>query len=331
MRILSGIQASGRLHLGNYLGAMRQHIELQGEHECLYFIANYHSLTTVQDADRLREWTRDVALDYLAMGLDPDKAWLFRQTDVPEVTELTWILATVTGKGLLERATSYKDKIAKGITPSMGLFTYPILMAADILIYRSDLVPVGKDQLQHIEMAQDMAASFNHTFGREVLKRPEAKLNEAQVVPGVDGQKMSKSYHNTIPLFETPKQTRKRIMSIKTDSTPVSDPKDPDRCNVFALYRLMAEPEEVRELEAAYRAGGMGYGEAKERLFQVVERVLGPARERRARLEADPDSVEDVLRTAGRKARALAQDVMHDVREACGLVTARDTHAVSLS
>ncbi|RME36344.1 MAG: tryptophan--tRNA ligase [Planctomycetota bacterium] len=331
MRVLSGIQASGRLHLGNYLGAMRQHIELQGEHECLYFIANYHSLTTVQDARRLREWTRDVALDYLAIGLDPDKAWLFRQTDVPEVTELTWILATVTGKGLLERATSYKDKIAKGITPSMGLFTYPILMAADILIYRSDLVPVGKDQLQHIEMAQDMAASFNHTFGREVLKRPEAKLNEAQVVPGVDGQKMSKSYNNTIPLFESPKQTRKRIMSIKTDSTPVDAPKDPERCNVFALYRLMAQPDEVRELETAYRAGGMGYGEAKERLFQVVERVLGPARERRAKLEQDPDYVEDVLCTAGRKARALAQEVMHDVREACGLVTARDTHAVSRS
>ncbi len=331
MRVLSGIQASGRLHLGNYLGAMRQHIELQGEHECLYFIANYHSLTTVQDARRLREWTRDVALDYLAIGLDPDKAWLFRQTDVPEVTELTWILATVTGKGLLERATSYKDKIAKGITPSMGLFTYPILMAADILIYRSDLVPVGKDQLQHIEMAQDMAASFNHTFGREVLKRPEAKLNEAQVVPGVDGQKMSKSYNNTIPLFESPKQTRKRIMSIKTDSTPVDAPKDPERCNVFALYRLMAQPDEVRELETAYRAGGMGYGEAKERLFRVVERVLGPARERRAKLEQDPDYVEDVLCTAGRKARALAQEVMHDVREACGLVTARDTHAVSRS
>ncbi len=326
MRVLSGIQASGRLHLGNFLGAMKQHIELQHEHECFFFIANYHSLTTVQDADRLREYTHGVALDYLAMGLDPDKCNLFRQTDVPEVTELAWVLATVTGKGLLERGTSYKDKIAKGLTPSMGLFCYPILMAADILIYRSDVVPVGKDQVQHIEMTQDMAGYFNNMVGREVLKRPEPRLNDALVVPGVDGQKMSKSYGNAIDLFGTPKKTRKRIMSIKTDSTPLEDPKDPYNCNVFAIFQLMAEPDEVARLEEEYRRGGMGYGDAKKKLAEVVERVLGPARERREKLAADPDYVEDLLTTCGKRARAVACEVMDDVREACGLAVAKGTH-----
>ena len=326
MRVLSGIQASGKLHLGNYLGAMKQHIELQEEHECFYFIANYHSLTTVQDADLLRSLTRDVALDYLAMGLDPDRVNLFRQTDIPEVTELTWILSTVTGKGLLDRATSYKDKIAKGLTPSMGLYTYPILMAADILVYRSDVVPVGQDQVQHIEMTQDMAGYFNNTFGRQVFKRPEPKLNEAFVVPGVDGQKMSKSYGNAIDLFDTPKQTRKRIMSIKTDSTPLEAPKNPETCNVFALYRLLATPEEVTAMEERYRAGGMGYGEAKKELAEVAERLLGPARARREKLEADPDYVEEVLRDGADRARAVAREVMADVRDACGLTTAKDTH-----
>ena len=326
MRVLSGIQSSGRLHLGNYLGAMKQHIEAQAEHECFYFIANYHSLTTVQDANVLRGYTRDVAMDYLALGLDPNKVSLFRQTDIPEVTELTWILSTVTGKGLLERATSYKDKVAKGITSSMGLFCYPILMAADILIYRSDVVPVGKDQVQHIEMTQDMATYFNQTFGREVLKRPEPKLNEAMIVPGIDGQKMSKSYGNTIALFDTPKTTRKRIMSIKTDSTAVEDPKDPDNCNVFALYRLLATPEEVAEMDRRYRAGGMGYGDAKKGLADVTERLLSPARERREALVADPAFVEDVLVTSAARARAVAREVMADVRDACGLMIGKDTH-----
>ncbi len=326
MRVLSGVQPSGKLHLGNYLGAMKQHIEAQEANECFFFIANYHSLTTVQDAAVLAQLTRDVALDYLALGLDPTRANIFRQTDVPEVTELTWILSTVTGKGLLERATSYKDKVARGIASSMGLFCYPVLMAADILIYHSDVVPVGKDQTQHVEMAQDMAAYFNNTFGCEVLKRPEIKLNEAHVVPGVDGQKMSKSYGNTIDLFDTAKKTRKRIMGIKTDSTPVEDPKNPDTCNVFALYKLLAEPAEVADLEKAYRDGGMGYGDAKGRLADVVERVLGPARQRRDTLAADPDAVEDVLRTCAGKARSVAKNVMTEVREACGLVAGKDTH-----
>ncbi len=326
MRMLSGIQPSGKLHLGNYLGAMKQHIELQDVHEGFYFIANYHSLTTVQDPDTLRKWTLDVALDYLALGLDPEKVALFRQSDIPEVVELTWLLATVTGKGLLERATSYKDKITKGLTPSMGLFCYPILMAADILIYRSDLVPVGKDQVQHVEMTQDMAGYFNTTFGREVFKRPEPKLNEALVVPGIDGQKMSKSYGNAIDLFDTPKRTRKRIMSIKTDSTPVEAPKSPETCNVFSLYKLMAIPDETKALEERYRAGGMGYGEAKELLAQVVERVLGPARERREKLAADHDYVEDVLLSGAAKARRVASKVMAEARDACGIVVAKDMH-----
>ncbi len=321
MRVLSGVQSNGKLHLGNYLGAMKQHIELQSEHECFYFIANYHSLTTVQDAQLLRQLTLDVALDYLAMGLDPEKACLFRQSDIPEIAELTWILSTVTGKGLLERATSYKDKVAKGIAPSMGLFSYPILMAADILIYHSDIVPVGKDQVQHIEMAQDMAGYFNGAYGEDVLKRPEPRLNEALVVPGIDGQKMSKSYGNTINLFDDPRITRKRIMSIKTDSTPLEAPKDPDTCNVFAIHKLLATADESQALAARYRQGGMGYGDAKKQLAEVVARLLEPATERRLQLEKDGDFVEDVLRTSALKARKVAQGVMASVREACGLVT----------
>ncbi|MCK4343351.1 MAG: tryptophan--tRNA ligase [Phycisphaerae bacterium] len=322
MRVLSGIQPSGALHLGNYFGAMKQHIELQEENECFYFIANYHSLTTIQDPERLRELTRDVAFDYLTMGLDPEKVIFFRHSDVPEVTELAWILSTVTGKGLLERAHSFKDKTAKGLGVNMGLFCYPLLMAADILIYRSDVVPVGKDQVQHIEMTQDMAGYFNQTY-REVFVRPEPRLNEAFVVPGVDGQKMSKSYGNAIDLFGDPKATKKRIMSIKTDSTPVEDPKDPAQCNVFALLKLIAEPEEAREWERRYRVGGLGYGQAKKRLAELYEEKFGSKRELRAQWAARPDDVEDILRSGGRRARAVAQEVMAEARAACGLVTAK--------
>lgn len=320
MRFLSGVQPSGSLHLGNYYGAMKQHIEAQEQTgvECFYFIANYHSLTTVQDADRLRQLTADVAIDYLAMGLDPNRVSLFRQTDVPEVTELAWILATVTGKGLLDRAHSYKDKVARGITPTMGLYFYPVLMAADILIYRSNLVPVGKDQVQHIEMTQDMAQYFNNTF-REVFVRPEPKLNEAAVVPGVDGQKMSKSYGNTIDLFGDPKEMRKRIMAIKTDSTPVEASKDPNNCNVFALLKLLATPAETSEWEHRYRAGGMGYGEVKKRLAELYEDAFGPRREARADWARRASDVEDILVHGARRARAVAGQVMEDVRSACGL------------
>lgn len=322
MRILSGVQPSGTLHLGNYFGAIKQHIELQEEHECFYFIANYHSLTTIQDADRLRELTRNVALDYLALGLDPQRACIFRQTDVPEVCELAWILSTVTGKGLLERAHSFKDKSARGIAVTMGLFSYPMLMAADILIYRSDLVPVGKDQVQHIEMTQDIAGYFNNTY-REVFNRPEARLNDAPTVPGVDGQKMSKSYGNTIDIFGEPKPMKKRIMAIKTDSTPVEDPKDPEACNVFALLKLLASADEVAEWDHKYRAGGMGYGEAKKRLHELYEEQFGSKREQRVAWANRLDDVEDILRTNGRKARAIAMDVLAETCDACGLVTGR--------
>ena len=322
MRVLSGIQPSGTLHLGNYFGAMKQHIEVQDEHECFYFIANYHSLTTIQEADRLRQLTLDVALDYLALGLDPQKVTFFRQSDVPELTELTWILSTVTGRGLLERAHSFKDKSAKGVPVSMGLFCYPMLMAADILIYRSQLVPVGQDQVQHIEMTQDMAGYFNSTY-REVFVRPEPRLNATPIVPGVDGQKMSKSYGNTIDLFGEPKAVRKRIMGVKTDSTPVEEPKHPERCNVFALLKLLAPPDEVAEWERRYRAGGMGYGEAKKRLAELHEETFGVWREARAQWAARPDDVEDIMWTCGQRARAVAQEVMADVRDACGIVVAK--------
>jgi len=323
MRVLSGIQSSGKLHLGNYLGAIKQHVELQNDHECYFFIANYHALTTVQNADEMRDRTLDVALDYLALGLDPSRAALYRQTDLPEVCELAWILSCVTGKGLLERAVSYKDKMERGIAPSMGLFSYPILQAADIVIVSADAVPVGKDQVQHIEMTQDMAGYFNNTFGggEEILKRPEARLNQAYTVPGIDGQKMSKSYGNAIELFDTPKKTRKRIMSIVTDSTPVESPKDPTTCNVMAILSLMVDDAERAEWEQRYRAGGMGYGDVKKRLAEAFEETLGPARERREKLAADPDYVEDVLIEGVKKARSVALPLMERVREACGLVT----------
>jgi tryptophanyl-tRNA synthetase len=319
-RVVSGVQPSGKLHLGNYLGAMKQHVEDQDTHESFIFIANQHSLTTIHDGARLRALTLDVALDYLALGLDPARTTFFRQSDVPEVCELQWVLASVTGMGLLERATSYKDKVAQGIPASAGLFTYPLLMAADILIYRADLVPVGKDQTQHVEMTQDMATHFNAAYGREVLKRPEAKLNDAPIVPGVDGRKMSKSYGNAIDLFDEAGAVKKRIMSIKTDSTPVESPKNPDADNIFALYRPLATREESAALAARYRAGGTGYGDAKKALVEVFERVFGPAREKRRELAARPADVEDLLVTGGRKARAIAREVMAEVRETCGIV-----------
>lgn len=319
-RVLSGTQPSGRLHIGNYFGAMSQHIAGQDEFESYIFIANYHALNTIQDPKLLRELTLDVALDYLALGLDPNKACLYRQSDVPEVTELTWILSTVTGKGLLERAVSYKDKVAKGQAASMGLFCYPVLQAADILIVGSDFVPVGKDQVQHIEMTADMAGYFNNTYGVDVLKLPAAKLNDAAIVPGIDGEKMSKSYGNAIEIFDTAKGAKKRIMSIKTDSAAVEDAKDPETCNVFALLRLFASPEETAEWATRYRAGGMGYGDAKKRVAELFEERFGPAREKREALVKDPSYVEDVLSAGGRKARTEAQTLMSRVREACGIV-----------
>ena len=320
LRILSGVQPSGKLHLGNYFGAVRQHIALQEEGKCFYFIANYHALTTLQDGKTLREYTRDVALDYLALGLDPAKAVFFRQSDLPEVTELAWILGTVTNMGLLERAVSYKEKVEKGIEASIGLFTYPVLMAADILIYRSHLVPVGKDQVQHLEMTQDIAGKFNRAFNKEVFPIPQARI-EAQTakVPGTDGQKMSKSYGNTIEIFAEGKPLHKTVMSIQTDSTPLGQPLDPENCNVFALYSLFASDEEKAQMAADYRAGQIGYGDAKKKLKGKIDGYFEGARERRKELAQKPDYVEDVLQDGAKRARAEAEQTMAMVREASGL------------
>jgi tryptophanyl-tRNA synthetase len=318
-RLLSGVQPSGKLHLGNYFGAVKQHIALQSEGLCFYFIADYHALTTIQDPQMLREYTRDVALDYLALDLKPGETiFFFRQSDVPEVTELAWILSTVTNMGLLERAVSYKEKIEKGIDASVGLFTYPVLMAADILIYRSNIVPVGRDQVQHIEMAQDMAGKFNRAHG-EIFPIPEYRLTKESKVPGIDGQKMSKSYGNTIDIFAEGKPLKKTVMSIVTDSSTVADPKDPSRCNVFALYSLFATEQEKAELAARYRAGGLGYGTAKEMLLEKIDAHFGPARKRRKQLAEDPNAAEEVLRHGAQRARAEAQQTMALVREALGM------------
>src|SRR6266852_5200809 len=280
LRILSGIQPSGKLHLGNYFGAVKQHIALQTEGLCFFFIADYHALTTIQNPQVLRDNTRDVALDYLALGLDPDKCIFFRQSDVPEVTELTWILSTVTNVGLLERAVSYKEKIDKGVEASVGLFCYPVLMAADILIYRSHLVPVGKDQVQHIEMTQDMAGKFNRAYG-EVFPIPDYRLDKESKVPGTDGQKMSKSYGNTIDIFAEGKPLEKTVMAIKTDSTPMGQPLNPDTCNVFALYGLFATEDEKAALAAEYRAGTIGFGGAKKMLKAKIDAYFAPFRDQR--------------------------------------------------
>lgn len=321
MRILSGIQPSGRPHLGNYFGAIRQYISLQSGNEPFYFIASYHALTAVQEAEVLREYTLGVALDFLALGLDPAEAALFAQQDVPEVTELAWILSCVTPMGMLERAVSYKDKIAQGFSPNHGLFAYPVLQAADILIYLSELVPVGQDQKQHLEMTRDLAGKFNQQFG-EILMIPEPYiLDSTAVVPGVDGRKMSKSYGNEIGIFDEGSVLKKKVMGIVTDSTPVEDPKDPEASTPFLLLRLLASSEETAEWEERYKAGGMGYGEVKKRLLHLIDENFAPSRERRRELEKDPDYVRDVLTDGGKRARAIAQQVMHRVREATGLPT----------
>ncbi|MEI6150692.1 MAG: tryptophan--tRNA ligase, partial [bacterium] len=269
-RVLSGIQPSGKLHLGNYFGMMKPALELQEQGDAFLFIANYHALTTISDPAALRQNSRDVALDFLACGLDPKRTVFFRQSDVPEVTELTWLLSVVTPMGLLERCHSYKDKLARGIAASSALFTYPVLMAADILSVQSNLVPVGRDQKQHVEVTRDIAIKFNLQFGATFTIPEPVIRDEVAVVPGVDGQKMSKSYHNTIEIFGTEKETRARIMRVVTDSKQLQDVKDPETCNVFALYRLFASDAERQEMEARYRAGGMGYGDAKKKLFEGV-------------------------------------------------------------
>ena len=319
MRILSGIQPSGVLHIGNYFGMMRPAIALQAEGEAFYFIANYHALTSLRDPKALRENSRRVALDFLACGLDPDRAALFMQSDVPPVTELAWILSTVAPMGLLERSHSYKDKLARGMAASAGLFSYPVLMAADILIYDSDVVPVGKDQKQHIEITRDLAVKINETFG-EVFKLPEARIHAAtEVVPGIDGQKMSKSYNNTIDIFGDEKETRKRVMSIVTDSTPVEAPKNPATSTIFQLYSLFASKNEIAEMEERFQKGGTGYGEFKKQLFEKLWEFFAPMRKRREEILADKLYIDNVLSRGAKRANEVADQVIQRVRNAVGL------------
>ena len=319
MRILSGIQPSGNLHLGNYFGMMRPAIELQHQGEAFYFIADLHALTTVHDAAALRAHSRELAIDFLACGLDPTRACFFRQSDVPAVTELSWILSTVTPMGLLERCHSYKDKTARGFAASHGLFAYPVLMAADILIYDSDLVPVGRDQKQHLEVTRDIAIKVNELYG-EVFKLPEPSIRaDTATVPGLDGAKMSKSYGNAIEIFEEEKTLRKKIMSIKTDSTPVEAPKPTEDSAILALYKLVASEGDYAAMVEAFGTGGTGYGDFKKALFAATWAYFAPMRERRAALVANPSFVDDVLRDGAAKANAVASGVMARVRRAVGL------------
>jgi tryptophanyl-tRNA synthetase len=319
LRVLSGIQPSGRLHIGNYFGAIRQHLRMQTEHECYYFIADYHALTSTPSPKAVQDYTLGVAMDYLALGLDTEKTVFWRQSDVPEVTELTWLLSCVTPKGLLERCVSYKDKIAQGLSPNHGLFAYPVLQAADILIVKSDIVPVGADQKQHIEVTRDIAIRFNNAYG-EVFKIPEDYIIDAvAVVPGTDGRKMSKSYGNTIEIFEPEKSVKNKVMKIVTDSTPVEAPKDPEECNVFALLRLFAPPEELAQWDRRYRSGGMGYGEAKKRLAELIIEYFKPYRQKRAELENNPDAVDAMLKKGAERARAAGAPTLLAARKAVGL------------
>ena len=319
MRILSGIQPSGKLHIGNYFAMMKPALELQAEGEVYLFIADYHALTTVHDPEALREGVLDVALDFLACGLDPEKTVFYCQSDVPEVLELSWLLSIITPMGLLERAHSYKDKIARGTQASHALFSYPVLMTADILAVQADRVPVGHDQKQHLEMARDIAQKFNNEFG-EVFKIPEPSIREdVALVPGIDGQKMSKSYNNTIDIFGSPKETKKNIMSIVTDSKTVEDPKDPDTCNVFALYKLFATPGQAADMKERYTRGGMGYGLAKKELLGLYQETMGSFQEKRETLANDPEGVKGILEDGAARARSTIRGTLDKAREAVGL------------
>ena len=319
MRALSGIQPSGRLHIGNFFGAMRQHLQFQAEHNCFYFIADYHALTSNPAPDDIAGNSIGVAMDYIALGLDTERTIFWRQSDVPEVTELTWLLSCVTPMGLLQRCTSYKDKVAQGLSPNHGLFAYPVLQAADILIYNSDIVPVGADQKQHIEVTRDIAIRFNNAYGEIFTVPNEHIIESVAVVPGIDGRKMSKSYGNTIEIFEPEAGVRKKIMKIVTDSLPVEEPKNPDKCNVFALLKLVASSDELSEWENKYRDGGLGYGQVKKRLAELMIDYFKPYRQKRAELENNIDYVREVLANGAGRAKAVAAETLEKARQAVGL------------
>lgn len=320
-KVLSGIQPSGRPHVGNYLGAIRNHIDMQHDYASHIFIADLHALTTVRDPKKLHDSCIEMAIDYLALGLDPEKTVFFRQSDVPEHSELAWILSCVTPLALLERAHAYKDAVAKGMKEaSTGLFTYPVLMAADILMYDPDLVPVGKDQKQHIEIARDIAIKFNSTFG-ETFKLPEPYIpEETAYILGTDGEnKMSKSYGNVIEFFADDAALKKQIMGIKTDSTPVEDPKDPDKSVIYHLYQFFASDKENKALADQFKKGGLGYGDAKKMLLEKIMDYFEPYRKKRIELQKDLGYVGDVLKTGAEKARKIAQKTMTKVRAKTGL------------
>jgi len=321
MRVLSGIQPTGRFHWGNYFGAIWQYVQLQYEaEEAFYFIANLHALTTIRDADLLRQYTLEAAIDLLALGIDPDRATLFVQSDVPQVCELCWVLMTVTPMGLLERCHAYKDKKAKGLPADAGLFTYPVLQAADILAYDSDTVPVGEDQVQHIEVCRDVAASFNSRFG-PVFVLPKAKvMEEAARVPGIDGEKMSKSYNNTIDIFDPPEVLRKKVMRIKTDSRPPEEPKDPETDTLYQLFALFASEKDKQAMAERYRRGGFGYAEVKIALADLAVDFFAEARERRRELESHPEKIREILGDGAAKARRKAAEVLRRAQEACGII-----------
>jgi tryptophanyl-tRNA synthetase len=320
MRILTGLQPSGILHIGNYFGAIKPILDLQGSGEVFLFLADLHALTSLTDANALRENVRTAAVDLLACGLDPERTLMWRQSDVTYHTELMWILSTVTPMGLMERMVAYKEKTQRGILSNVGLFTYPILQAADILGYDADRVPVGKDQKQHLEATRDIAVKINEAFGEGTLKLPEAQIAEdVAVVPGLDGQKMSKSYGNTIDIFMPEKALRKRVMSIVTDSTPLEDPKDPDASTIAALYRLFATAEQVQQMKDEFRAGGVGYGHFKQRLFEAIWEFYAPMRQRREEILARPGHVDEVLAEGARRAREVARPVVERVWKAVGL------------
>jgi len=320
MRVLSGIQPTGRFHWGNYFGAIRQYIDLQHEaDDAFYFIANLHALTTVRDRNELWQYTIDAAIDLVALGLDPEKATLFVQSDVPEVSELCWLLMTGAPMGLLERCHAYKDKRARGLSADAGLFTYPVLQAADILAYDSDTVPVGEDQVQHIEVTRDLAASFNHHFG-ETFVLPKAKVIESTArVPGVDGEKMSKSYGNTLEVFEEPGPLKKKIMRIKTDSRPMEEPKEPETDHLYQLFSLFADDAAREEMAAMYRRGGFGYGEVKKALAELAVNHFAEARERRKELEVNPAQIHEILSDGATRARRKAAEVLRRAQENCGV------------
>lgn len=320
MRILTGLQPSGKLHIGNYFGAMKPAVQLQYEGEAYYFIADYHAMTSGGDSQLLRSNVRELAIDFLACGLDPEKAFFYRQSDVPEVNELAWILSTVCPMGLLERCHSYKDKVAKGISANHALFAYPVLMAADILLYDANLVPVGEDQKQHLEVTRDLVGKINESYGDGTLVLPEARIRgDVAKVPGLDGQKMSKSYNNTIPIFGEPKKLRKLVMKIETDSTPVEAPKATEGSIILDLYRFFASESEQAQMRTDFEAGGFGYGDFKQRLFDAYWEYFAPMRERREELEKDQALVDRVLQAGAEQARQEADKVLTRVRKAVGL------------